>query len=127
MLAKRIIPCLDVKDGEVVKGRNFANLEYAGNPVELAKKYFVNGRYKLGIRWCKIAEKAWRECIKVVPNWYSSHYFYAKALGFQGKVKEAEVSLRRAAKISGKSSSYKLFEDARAEIQKILSMRKTSN
>lgn len=39
MLAKRIIPCLDVKDGKVVKGRNFVNLEYAGNAVELAKKY----------------------------------------------------------------------------------------
>jgi len=39
MLAKRIIPCLDVKNGETVKGVNFENLRYAGDPVELAKKY----------------------------------------------------------------------------------------
>lgn len=39
MLAKRIIPCLDVKNGETVKGVNFENLKYAGDPVALAKKY----------------------------------------------------------------------------------------
>lgn len=39
MLAKRIIPCLDVKDGRVVKGVNFLNLRDAGDPVELAKFY----------------------------------------------------------------------------------------
>jgi cyclase len=39
MLAKRIIPCLDVKDGRVVKGVNFVNLRDAGDPVEQAKVY----------------------------------------------------------------------------------------
>jgi len=39
MLAKRIIPCLDVKDGRVVKGVNFVNLRDAGDPVEVAKIY----------------------------------------------------------------------------------------
>lgn len=39
MLAKRIIACLDVKDGKTVKGVNFDDLRYAGDPVELAKKY----------------------------------------------------------------------------------------
>ena len=39
MLAKRIIPCLDVKDGRVVKGVNFVGLRDAGDPVELAKFY----------------------------------------------------------------------------------------
>ncbi|HBR87167.1 MAG TPA: imidazole glycerol phosphate synthase subunit HisF, partial [Candidatus Marinimicrobia bacterium] len=43
MLAKRIIPCLDVKDGEVVKGVNFVNLTSEGNPVELAEKYSKEG------------------------------------------------------------------------------------
>ena len=37
MITKRIIPCLDVKNGRVVKGVNFENLRYAGDPVELAK------------------------------------------------------------------------------------------
>ena len=38
-LAKRIIPCLDVKDGQTVKGTNFVNLRQAGDPVELGKAY----------------------------------------------------------------------------------------
>ena len=43
MLAKRIIPCLDVKDGRVVKGVNFVGLRDAGDPVELAKYYSDQG------------------------------------------------------------------------------------
>ena len=43
MLAKRIIPCLDVKDGRVVKGVNFIGLRDAGEPVELAKFYSKQG------------------------------------------------------------------------------------
>jgi len=43
MLSKRIIPCLDVKDGRVVKGVNFVNLRDAGDPVEIAKKYSEQG------------------------------------------------------------------------------------
>ncbi len=39
MLKKRIIPCLDIKDGKTVKGINFVDIRDAGNPVELAKKY----------------------------------------------------------------------------------------
>ena len=39
MLTKRIIPCLDIKDGRTVKGVNFVNLRDAGDPVELAAKY----------------------------------------------------------------------------------------
>lgn len=46
-LAKRIIPCLDVKDGCVVKGINFLNLQNAGNPVELAKRYSDAGADEL--------------------------------------------------------------------------------
>ncbi len=46
-LAKRIIPCLDVKDGKVVKGTNFTNLRDVGDPVELAKKYSESGADEL--------------------------------------------------------------------------------
>lgn len=42
-LAKRIIPCLDVKDGMVVKGTHFVSLRKAGDPLELAKKYCRDG------------------------------------------------------------------------------------
>lgn len=47
MLTKRIIPCLDVKDGRVVKGIHFKNLRYAGNPVKLAKMYDEQGADEL--------------------------------------------------------------------------------
>ena len=47
MLAKRIIPCLDVKDGQTVKGTNFLQLRQAGDPVELGKIYSRQGADEL--------------------------------------------------------------------------------
>ena len=47
MLIKRIIPCLDVKDGRVVKGVNFVNLRDAGDPVEIAEAYEKEGADEL--------------------------------------------------------------------------------
>jgi imidazole glycerol-phosphate synthase subunit HisF len=47
LLCKRIIPCLDVKDGRVVKGTNFINLVDAGSPVELASRYSKEGADEL--------------------------------------------------------------------------------
>ena len=47
MLAKRIIPCLDIKDGQTVKGVNFVNLRSAGDPVELAEAYSQQGADEL--------------------------------------------------------------------------------
>jgi cyclase len=47
MLAKRIIPCLDVKDNRVVKGVNFINLRDAGDPVELGARYSAEGADEL--------------------------------------------------------------------------------
>ena len=47
MLAKRIIPCLDVTGGRVVKGVNFVNLRDAGDPVELAERYNQQGADEL--------------------------------------------------------------------------------
>lgn len=47
MLAKRIIPCLDIKDGQTVKGTNFVNLRQAGDPVELGHAYSEQGADEL--------------------------------------------------------------------------------
>ncbi len=47
MLTKRIIPCLDVKDSKVVKGKNFKGLQFAGDAIELAKKYYEDGADEL--------------------------------------------------------------------------------
>ena len=47
MLTKRIIPCLDVKDGKVVKGINFVGLKEVGDPITLAKEYYEQGADEL--------------------------------------------------------------------------------
>lgn len=49
MLAKRIIPCLDVRDGRTVKGTNFVGLRDAGDPVELAARYTDDGADELAL------------------------------------------------------------------------------
>ena len=47
MLKKRIIPCLDIKDGRTVKGTNFVGLRDAGDPIELSKRYSDEGADEL--------------------------------------------------------------------------------
>lgn len=47
MLTKRIVPCLDIKDGQTVKGVNFVNLRHAGDPVELGSAYADQGADEL--------------------------------------------------------------------------------
>ena len=47
MITKRIIPCLDVRDGQVVKGVNFQDLRQVDSPVELARYYSANGADEL--------------------------------------------------------------------------------
>lgn len=47
MLTKRVIPCLDVKDGRVVKGKSFLSLRDSGDPVELARRYYQEGADEL--------------------------------------------------------------------------------
>lgn len=66
MLAKRIIPCLDVKDGQTVKGVNFKNLKYAGDPIELAKKYSDEGADELVFLDITATNEARNTTIKMV-------------------------------------------------------------
>lgn len=47
MLKKRIIPCLDIRDGRTIKGVNFENIIDAGDPIELAKRYVIEGADEL--------------------------------------------------------------------------------
>ena len=47
MITKRIIPCLDVKNGRVVKGVNFKNVNDVSSPIDLAKYYSANGADEL--------------------------------------------------------------------------------
>ncbi len=63
-LAKRIIPCLDVKNGQTVKGTNFVNLRQAGDPVELGKAYSEQGADELVYWTLRPATKAVRHSRK---------------------------------------------------------------
>ena len=68
MLAKRIIPCLDVKDGQTVKGINFLNLKYAGDPVELAKRYSDEGADELVFLDITATNEGRQTMLNVVSN-----------------------------------------------------------
>ena len=68
-LAKRIVPCLDVKNGETVKGTNFVNLRSAGDPVELGKAYSDAGADKVSINSAAIRHP---ELINEISNHYGS-------------------------------------------------------
>lgn len=66
MLTKRIIPCLDIKDGRVVKGVSFVNLRDAGNPVELAEVYEKEGADELVLLDISATEEGRQTTVDVV-------------------------------------------------------------
>ncbi len=68
MLAKRIIPCLDVHDGRVVKGINFVNLQDAGDPVELAAYYDREGADELVFLDITASSDGRKTMVEVVRN-----------------------------------------------------------
>lgn len=68
MLAKRIIPCLDVKDGRVVKGVNFVDIRDAGDPVELAKFYSDQGADEVVFLDITATSDARKSVVDVIEN-----------------------------------------------------------
>lgn len=68
MLCKRIIPCLDVKNGRVVKGTNFVNLKDAGDPVECAKEYNRQGADEIVFLDITATHEARRTILDVVAR-----------------------------------------------------------
>lgn len=68
MLTKRIIPCLDVKEGRVVKGVSFVNLRDAGDPVELAKRYSEEGADELVFLDISASHEGRETMVEVVEN-----------------------------------------------------------
>ncbi|WMJ23626.1 imidazole glycerol phosphate synthase subunit HisF [Paludicola sp. MB14-C6] len=68
MLSKRIIPCLDVKNGRVVKGINFVGLKDVGNPVECAKAYYEQGADEIVFLDITATHEARGTIIDVVRN-----------------------------------------------------------
>ena len=68
MVSKRIIPCLDVKDGRVVKGTNFVNLRDAGSAVELAARYYEEGADELVFLDITASEEKRKTLLKLVED-----------------------------------------------------------
>jgi cyclase len=68
MLTKRIIPCLDVKDGRTVKGVNFVSLRDAGDPVELAQRYAQEGADELVFLDISASEEKRKTLAKLVRD-----------------------------------------------------------
>src|SRR6056297_2929742 len=87
MLTKRIIPCLDVKDGQTVKGVNFENLQYAGDPVSLAARYSEEGADEI-VFLDITATNEGRDIIKNVVEQVSKKVFIPLTVG--GGIKTIE-------------------------------------
>src|SRR5205814_4886772 len=80
MLANRVIPCLDVDRGRVVKGTNFLNLRDAGDPVEVASRYEAEGADEL-VFLDICASHEGREILLEVVRWVSEQIFMPFTVG----------------------------------------------
>lgn len=68
MLTKRIIPCLDVKNGKTVKGINFVGLKEVGDPVEMARRYYEQGADELVFLDITATNEGRRTMVQVVEK-----------------------------------------------------------
>lgn len=108
MLTKRIIPCLDIRDGRTVKGINFENIRDAGDPVELGKLYAHQGADELVfLDITATIEK--RKTLSVLVNRIAHHINIPFTVGGGiSSVEDVSVLLQNGAdKISVNSSAYK--------------------
>ena len=109
MLAKRIIPCLDVRDGRVVKGVNFVNIRDAGDPVELARYYSDQGADEIVFLDITATSDA-RDTVEDVVERTASQVFVPLTVGGGIRTVEDFRRLLRAGadKISVNSSAVKI-------------------
>lgn len=108
MLAKRIIPCLDIKNGRTVKGVNFINLIDAGNPVELAKRYAEKGADELVFLDISATQEGRQTTLNVVHDVAEQLNIPFTVGGGINSVQDVEALLKNGAdKISINSSAVK--------------------
>ena len=108
MLTKRIIPCLDIKNGRTVKGVNFLDLKDAGDPVELAKKYAETGADELVFLDISATEERRATLIDLVRKVAAAINIPFTVGGGISSVLDVDVLLRNGAdKISINSSAVK--------------------
>ena len=108
MLAKRIIPCLDIKDGRTVKGTNFVNLRDAGDPVELGALYAQEGADELvflDITATNEKRKTLSELVNRIAHRINIPFTVGGGIG---SVEDVQVLLQNGAdKISVNTAAYK--------------------
>ncbi|WP_313113320.1 imidazole glycerol phosphate synthase subunit HisF [Aequorivita sediminis] len=108
MLSKRIIPCLDVKNGRTVKGVNFLDLRDAGDPVELAKIYSENGADELVFLDISATEERRKTLAKLVLKVAKTINIPFTVGGGISSVEDVEMLLKNGAdKVSINSSAVK--------------------
>ena len=108
MLTKRIIPCLDIKNGRTVKGVNFLDLKDAGDPVELAKKYAETGADELVFLDISATEERRATLIDLVRKVAAAINIPFTVGGGISSVTDVDILLRNGAdKISINSSAVK--------------------
>ena len=108
MLTKRIIPCLDIKNGRTVKGVNFVDLRDAGDPVELAKLYAENGADELVFLDISATEERRKTLIDLVLRVAENVNIPFTVGGGISSVEDVDVLLKSGAdKVSVNSSAVK--------------------
>lgn len=108
MLTKRIIPCLDIKNGRTVKGVNFLDLKDAGDPVELAKKYADEGADELVFLDVSATEEDRKTVVDLVRKVSETINIPFTVGGGISSVKDVEILLKNGAdKVSINSSAVK--------------------
>ena len=108
MLTKRIIPCLDIKNGRTVKGVNFVDLKDAGDPVELSKKYAETGADELVFLDISATEERRATLIDLVRKVAAAINIPFTVGGGISSVTDVDVLLRNGAdKVSINSSAVK--------------------
>jgi cyclase len=108
MLTKRIIPCLDIKNGRTVKGVNFVDLRDAGDPVELAEIYANNGADELVFLDISATEERRKTLVELVMHVASTINIPFTVGGGISSVEDVEILLNSGAdKVSINSSAVK--------------------
>ena len=108
MLAKRIIPCLDIKNGRTVKGVNFVDLRDAGDPVELAALYSAEGADELVFLDISATEERRKTLVNMVRHVAEKINIPFTVGGGISSVEDVEILLNNGAdKVSINSSAVK--------------------
>ena len=121
MLAKRIIPCLDIKDGRTVKGVNFFNLKDAGDPIELAVNYSQNNADELVFLDISATEQKRKTLHDLVYEIAKSIDIPFTVGGGINPIKDVEklltdLKVNKIINLSGPSSVYNSFQNTEDEI-----------